>query len=61
MKKEILNSLRTKVHPLNRYLASRVKDEKVLISSRDKNEIKLLTYNIQMLPKAIQEGYASGY
>ena len=60
----IMDSIETKVHPLNKYLSSRVKDNKAFIPEREgtPNNIKLLTYNIQMIPKFFQdEKYNAGF
>jgi hypothetical protein len=49
-----LANIETKVHPLNLALKAKVKNPDLLISDRPAaNQIRLLTYNIQMIPKAI--------
>ena len=61
MNYKVLENLQTKVHPLNKKLLARVHDKALIITERDPLEIRFLTYNIQMIPKALASVYNAGY
>ncbi|CDW89469.1 UNKNOWN [Stylonychia lemnae] len=61
MNQDNLKQIQTKVHPLNLNLKKKVKNPELFIADRPQNQIKLLTYNIQMIPKSLQGEYQSGY
>lgn len=58
---KLLAEINTRVHPLSLALKSKVRDPKLLEQEHPSNQIKLLTYNIQMIPKMFSDMYCSGY
>eukprot|EP00347_Sterkiella_histriomuscorum_P007660 403348063 len=56
-----LSQIKTKVHPLNLSLKQKVKNPELFITDRPAHKIRLLTYNIQMIPKVLSGTFRSGY
>ena len=53
---EDLKSIQTKIHPLHEdWTKNASKDPKLLIRNRPKNQVKVLTTNIQSLPSICEE------
>jgi hypothetical protein len=46
---------------LNLALKKKVKNPNLFITDRPSTKIRILTYNIQMIPKSLQGQYKSGY
>ena len=53
---EDIKSIQTKIHPLHAdWYKNASKDPKLLIRNRPKNQIKVLTTNIQNMPSLIED------
>ena len=65
-----MQNIKTKVHPLNEFMTAAVVNSlpkfeasKIILSAKERNpnEIRLLTYNTQMIPLLPKTGHKSGY